>query len=129
MAKVPVFISFDYDHDRDLKQLLVGQSRHPDSPFHIQDWSIKQETKNWEDDARTRICRCNLVLVICGLHTHRATGVAPEIGIAKEEKVDYFLLRRRKTGWVRRSSGTFCLWDDLHAWKWDKLRSMTTLGR
>ena len=25
MAKVPVFISFDFDHDEDLKTLLVGQ--------------------------------------------------------------------------------------------------------
>jgi len=32
MAKPRVFISFDYDHDLDLKNLLVGQARNDDSP-------------------------------------------------------------------------------------------------
>jgi hypothetical protein len=40
MAKTRVYISFDYDHDEDLKILLVGQSMHSDTPFEIADWSI-----------------------------------------------------------------------------------------
>lgn len=32
-----VFISFDYDHDARLKDLLVGQSQYPDNPFSIAD--------------------------------------------------------------------------------------------
>ncbi len=35
--KVPVFISFDYDHDEDLKTLLVGQAKNEDLPFYIED--------------------------------------------------------------------------------------------
>ena len=35
--KKRVFVSFDYDHDSDLKTLLVGQVRNPDSPFEIAD--------------------------------------------------------------------------------------------
>jgi hypothetical protein len=31
MAKKRVFISFDYDHDEALKNLLVGQSRNADT--------------------------------------------------------------------------------------------------
>ena len=27
------FISFDYDHDADLKAILVGQAKNTDSPF------------------------------------------------------------------------------------------------
>lgn len=47
--KTRVFISFDYDHDIDLKNLLVGQARHPDSPFEITDMSIKETiAKNWK---------------------------------------------------------------------------------
>lgn len=41
MNKKRVFISFDYDHDESLKNLLVGQARNPDSPFCITDMSIK----------------------------------------------------------------------------------------
>ena len=30
--KVPVFVSFDYDHDARLKDILVGQAKNDDSP-------------------------------------------------------------------------------------------------
>ena len=42
MSKKRSFISFDYDHDADLKNLLVGQARNSDSPFEITDLSIKE---------------------------------------------------------------------------------------
>lgn len=105
-TKTRVFISYDYDHDQDLKNLLVGQSRHARSPFHIQDWSIKYASKAWRFDARDRIRRVDRVIVICGHHTHQAVGVSAEIEIAREEQVPYFLLRGRKDGWVRRPRGT-----------------------
>jgi hypothetical protein len=40
--KKRVFISFDYDHDEDLRNLLIGQSRNPDSPFDMANWSVKE---------------------------------------------------------------------------------------
>ena len=40
--KKRAFISFDYDYDEELKQALIGQSKNPDSPFSINDMSIKQ---------------------------------------------------------------------------------------
>ena len=40
--KKRTFISFDYDHDHDIKECLVGQARNPDSPFEITDMSIKE---------------------------------------------------------------------------------------
>ena len=40
--KKRTFISFDYDHDHDIKECLVGQARNPDSPFEITDMSIKK---------------------------------------------------------------------------------------
>lgn len=42
MQRKRAYISFDYDHDNDLKTLLVGQARNPDSPFEIVDMSIKE---------------------------------------------------------------------------------------
>ena len=35
MAKKRSFISFDYDHDSDLKNLLVGQAKNSDSPSSL----------------------------------------------------------------------------------------------
>ncbi len=127
--KTRVFISFDYDQDQDLKNLLVGQSRNKDSPFFIEDWSIKQETKGWKADARRRIKQSDVVIVICGHHTHQAVGVTAEIGIAREEGVPFHLLRGRKDGWVRRPQGTSWLWDTLHPWTWKKLRDLTKVKR
>ena len=67
MAKKRVFISFDYDHDEILKTFLVGQSKLPDSPFELVDWSIQEAlTGNWKEKARTRIKAADLVAVICG---------------------------------------------------------------
>lgn len=49
MAKTRVFISFDFDHDSDLRDLLAGQAKNPDSPFEIADWSVKEElTGDWQ---------------------------------------------------------------------------------
>ena len=64
--KIPVFISFDYDHDTTLKEFLVGQAKNEDSPFSIADRSIKDESDDWKDKARTRIKRADQVIVICG---------------------------------------------------------------
>ena len=58
MARKRTFISFDYDHDNDLKNLLVGQARNDDSPFEITDMSIKETIKfDWKNKAKTRICK------------------------------------------------------------------------
>ena len=64
------FISFDYDHDEDLKHLLVGQARHPGSPFEIADWSVKGHLPGyWQEAARQKIRRSDLTIVICGDNT------------------------------------------------------------
>lgn len=42
MKKIKAFISFDYDHDLKLKNALVAQLKLDDSPFEINDVSIKQ---------------------------------------------------------------------------------------
>ena len=96
MSKKRTFISFDYDHDVDLKNCLVGQSRMEDSPFEIVDMSIKEAIdKNWKDIARRKIRSCDVVVVICGEHTDTASGVSTELEITQEEGVSYFLLEGR----------------------------------
>ena len=121
-----MFISFDYDHDATLKEFLVGQAKNEHSPFFVEDWSIKKASKGWKADARGRIQRCDVVIVICGLHTHQAVGVAEEVRIAREESVRLHLLRGYPEGWVRRPQGTSFLWDELNAWTWDNVCAMTT---
>ncbi len=124
MAKKRVFVSFDYDHDVRLKDLLVGQAKHGDSPFELSDWSIKEELSgNWKDKARVRIKSVELVIVLCGENTHTATGVSAELKIAQEEGIKYFLL----AGYADKTctKPTAAKTDDkLYKWNWDNLKNL-----
>ena len=73
MTTKSVFISFDYDNDKDLPGNLVAQAARPDSPFNITDRSVRAPIdENWRREVRSRIRRADLVIVICGEHTHDA---------------------------------------------------------
>lgn len=94
--KKRVFISFDYDNDKDLPGNLVSQAKRSDAQFAIVDRSLEHSVEgNWKEEVRTRIRRVDLVIVICGEHTHDAKGVAAELSIPYEEKKPYFLLQGR----------------------------------
>jgi hypothetical protein len=123
MAKVGVFISFDYDHDNDLKIMLVGQSKNPDSPFEIIDQSVKVASPDWEADARRRIRRADVVAVICGHHTDTATGVNKEIRIARDEKRSYFLLAGRAAGNNKKPTAALS-GDKIYNWTWPNLKTL-----
>ena len=43
MAKKKVFVSFDFDNDKVLKEFIIGQSKLSDSPFEVSDHSLKEE--------------------------------------------------------------------------------------
>lgn len=126
-TKTPVFISFDYDHDAALKGFLVGQAKNENSPFSIQDWSIKRETRRWKVDARKRIQRSKVVIAICGRYTSNAAGVTAEIQIARDVGVRYALLRGYKEGKVERPAGTSWFSDEMHDWTWDNLVKLTDM--
>lgn len=124
MAKTRVFISFDFDHDEDLRNLVVGQSKNPDSPFELSDWSVKEPmTGDWKAKVRTRIRSVDQVMVICGQYTHTATGVATELQIAGEERKPYFLLwgRADKTC-TKPTSATPD--DKIYKWTWENLKQL-----
>ncbi len=123
MAKTRVFISFDYDHDLDLKNLLVGQAKNPDSPFEIADWSVKTASPGWREDARKRIRASDVVAVICGQYTHTATGVGVELSIAQDEGVSYFLLWGRADKTCTKPT-TAKSTDQIYKWTWDNLKKL-----
>lgn len=128
MAATRVFISFDYDNDNDLKNLLVGQSRNEDSPFVIADWSIKVASPQWKEEARRRIRASDVVAVICGHHTENATGVSTELSIAQDEGISYFLLAGRSTGTNKKPTSANAS-DKMYTWTWDNLKTLITGGR
>lgn len=124
MNKKRVFISFDYDHDESLKNLLVGQSRYTDSPFDITDMSIKEPiATNWKENARRRIKGCDVVIVICGTHTDTASGVSTELKIAQEEGVNYFLLHGYSERNCVKPKSAYTS-DKIYKWTWDNLKKL-----
>jgi hypothetical protein len=124
MAAPRVFTSFDYDHDEDLRVMLVGQAKNPDTPFELADWSVKERmTGDWREKVRSRIRQVDQVLVICGEYTHIATGVGVELKIAQEEKKPYFLLRGRSTKTCTKPT-TALPSDKIYKWTWDNLKSL-----
>jgi hypothetical protein len=124
MAKKRVFISFDFDHDEDLRNLLVGQAKNPDSPFDIADWSVKEHlTGDWKEKVRERIRRTDLTIVICGEWTHTATGVAEELRITREEDKPYFLLWGRADKKCTKPK-TALESDKIYKWTWDNLKKL-----
>ncbi|MXM63282.1 hypothetical protein GR925_07415 [Streptomyces sp. HUCO-GS316] len=118
-----VFVSFDYDYDKTLKDFLIGQAKNPDSPFEIHDWSIKEASPDWKDKARARIRASDVVVVICGDHTDKAVGVAIELTIAQEEGIDYFLLNGY-TGRTGKKPTTAKGSDKVYKWTWDNLKAL-----
>jgi len=123
MTKKRTFISFDYDHDARLKDLLIGQSKNSDSPFEIADYSIKSASPDWKDKARTRIKGCDVVVVLCGEHTDIATGVSVELRIAQEESVVYFLLRGYSDKACKKPTAAKN-GDKIYDWTWDNLKKL-----
>ena len=117
-----VFISFDYDHDARLKDGLVGQSRYPNSPFNVSDFSMKEAApqSKWQAEAKKRVALCSVVVVMCGQHTNKAAGVSAEIRIARELNKPYFLLRgyRDKKCVKPRAARDS---DKMYTWTWDNL--------
>jgi hypothetical protein len=124
MAKTRVFTSFDYDHDEDLRNLLMGQAKLADSPFELSDWSVKDPmTGDWKEKVRKRIRQVEQVVVICGEHTNGATGVAAELTIAREERKPHFLLKGRKDKACTRPT-TASATDKTYDWTWDNLKKL-----
>lgn len=122
MVKKRVFVSFDFDNDKVLKDFIIGQSRLPDSPFEVIDPSLKEAApmKTWEDKARVAIKRSDIVVVMVGPKTHSASGVLKEVAMAREEQIPIVQVIGYKDGNYTAVSNA----GRLYAWNWDNLKNL-----
>jgi hypothetical protein len=124
-----VFTSFDFDHDEDLRNLLVGQAKNEDSPFALADWSLKEQlTGDWKKKVRERIRKVDQMIVMCGEHTDTATGVSVELTIAREEGKPYFLLQGRSSKTCVKPTAALAS-DKIYEWTWPNLKALIGGGR
>ena len=92
MADPRAFISFDFDNNLTSKNLFVGQIKNSRTPFTVEDWSAGEALpqREWEKKLKAKINMCHLVIVLVGKSMGSATGVAKEIGFARDQAVPFF---------------------------------------
>ncbi len=80
MAKrVRAFISFAAEDER-IRDLFVGQGKLTETPWEIADWSIHEPfTEKWKTQARERIRRTDVVIMLVGKNTWAAEGAIWEV--------------------------------------------------
>ena len=111
------FISFAVE-DEAARNLLVGQSRHSDTPFELADFSLHRPFDNaWKTQTRPRIKGCDVVIVLIGEGTHAAEGALWEIKAAKEENVPIFGVYIDKADKGRMPGSLFGI--PVINWTWD----------
>jgi hypothetical protein len=127
VCKKKVYICFDYDQDKALKDLLIAQSNNKQSPFEIVDGSLQEAApeKGWAEKARERIGKAEVVIVILGHLTHKAPGVLKEIKIARKlgKKVVQIV------GYKDHRFTRVPLGGVLYSWTWDNLKKILTRNR
>jgi hypothetical protein len=127
--KKRAFISFDYDHDEGVKVMLAGQAKLPDSPFDFTDASVKEHLPgDWQEKVRRRMDNVDVVIVLCGEHTHTARGVAAELSIAQEKDKPYFHLAAYSNATCTRPT-TAKATDKVYKWTWENLKKLVEGGR
>lgn len=127
MNKKKVFISFDFDNDSFLRDSLVGQSKLADSPFEIEDWSVKEpwDQSTWKIQCLTKIKKTDLVIVMVGTKTNQCSGVKAEIKMAKEAGVPVVGIKGYKDKEYPRPEGL----EGYYSWTWDNIKSLVNGGR
>lgn len=122
MHKKKVFISFDFDQDKALKDLLIGQSRNPECPFDVIDSSLHEAApeKGWEQKASDNIRQADQVIVLLGASTHRAQGVLKEVRLAREQGKKIVQVIGHKGGPYKRIPGAGVL----YRWTWANLKKI-----
>lgn len=124
MLKRRAFISFDFDHDEDLRTTLSEEAKRSNCPFDFADRSLKEHLSgDWKEKVRRRMKSIDVVPVICGEHTHEATGVAAELAIAREANKPYFLLKGR-SGKTCTKPATALPTDKIYEWTWDNIEAL-----
>jgi hypothetical protein len=119
LAKKKVFLSYDYDHDLELKKTFLAQAKLSDSPFSVSNISLQEShpDSEWIPTAQRAIAGCDLFVVLLGPNTHSAPGVLKEIQIAKGIGKACFQLRPQgKKYSPLRDAG------DVVVWKWKNLK-------
>ena len=112
-----VFIAFAMK-DKNLRDLLRGQSLSTASPFEFVDMSVKDPYKTeWKKRVGTRIKRSHGVLAIVTKNSPNSAGQEWEIQCAKEEKT------KLRGFWGYKGDRTDLAGVNTYVWNWENIAS------
>ena len=118
MAKVKVFLSFEFDKDADLRGSFFAQAHH--SSYDLEDYSLKEayrpHDKSWKKKAHKQIDLSDIVIVALGDDTHNAPGVEIEMTFKNQLYRKGFQIRPKK-----RTSCSVPGAGDVIPWHWKKI--------
>lgn len=98
------FISFAAE-DANIRDLLVGQSKHPESPWRLRDRSLHEPFSSaWKTQTRQIIEDSDVVIMLVSPTTHLAEGAIWEVDCAIANEVPVFGLQISKHDKGRRPS-------------------------
>lgn len=114
MAKKKIFVSFDFEADRALKNEIVASSQKPDAAYKVSNWSMKPDEKNpkWLKEAKYRITRCDILAVLTSDNTHQAPGVIKEVEIATAANIKVIQLSAHPQNEPLKSAGECIDWTE-----------------
>ena len=114
MAKVKVFLSFEFDKDDELHHNFYMQAKEC-SQYTIKDYSLNEPyhpDQKWLEKARAQIKKSDIVIVVIGEDTHNAPGVEKEVTIANQlHKPIFQILPQNRTSGAVRGAGDEITWD------------------
>jgi len=109
--------------------MLAGQAKLDDSPFDFKDASVKGHlTGDWKDKVRNRMRNIDVVIFLCGEHTHQASGVDAELKIAQDKDMNYFLLAAYSDKTCKKPKPAKST-DKVYNWTWPNLKTLIGGGR
>ncbi len=121
MVKKRVFISFAYDNDHTVNTLLAHKAQFPASHIEVSDSSYQKglPEKEWEKQAETKIKKSDIVVIIAGPKSLKASGIKKEISIAEKHNIEIVQLKPQET-----KSTTIPSDGVLSNWTWDTLKNI-----
>jgi len=123
MTKTKVFVSFDFDNDKVLKDFIIGQAKNKDSPFEVSDYSLKeaQPEADWLKHAKRAIGRADVFMIMLGPKTKSASGVLKELKVAIDKEKRKFQMIGYSDGrldWAVPGGGR------TYSWNWENLKKL-----
>ena len=117
MAKLNIFVSFEFDKDNDLKNSFYKQAAN-ETLHSIRNCSLNEAypDQGWKNKAREAVAVCDVVVILIGENTHNAPGVKVESDIALRLKRPIIQIRPQG----RPYKGLTTLGDPI-TWKWKNI--------